>query len=58
MQMKFSFRNKCVLFAVHISSDKDKEVDDAYILSKYPVLQQFQDAFPVDILEFSPHREV
>ena len=49
METKCSHRNKCVLFAVHISSDKDKEVEDAYILRKYLVLQQFQDAFLVDI---------
>ena len=32
MQTKCSCRNKCVLFAVHISCDKVKEVEDAYIL--------------------------
>ena len=43
---------------MHISSDKGKVVEDADVLSKYPVLQQFQDVFPTEILEFPPHREV
>ena len=46
-----------MLFAVHISSDKDKEVEDADVLRKYPVLKKFQDVFPFDISNFSPHRE-
>jgi len=29
------------MFAVHISSDNDKEVEDADVLSRYPVLQKF-----------------
>jgi len=40
MQAKRSLRKVCVLFAIHISSDKGKEVEDANILSRYPVLQQ------------------
>ena len=42
---------------MHISSDKGKEVEDVYVLRKYPVLQ-FQDVFPEDITEFPPHVEV
>jgi len=38
-QENHSQRKGCVLFAVHISSDKGKEVEDAYVLSKYPILQ-------------------
>jgi len=47
-----------VLFVVHISCDKGKEVEDADVLRRYLVLQQFQDVFPEDISEFPPHREV
>ena len=47
-----------MLFAVHISSDKGKEVEDADALSWYQILQQFQDVFPTNISEFPPHREV
>lgn len=47
-----------MLFAVHSSSDKGKEVEDADVLSRYPFLQQFQDVFPTDISELSPQREV
>jgi len=41
MQEKHSRRKGYMLFAVHISSDKGKEVEDAYGLSRYLVLQQF-----------------
>eukprot|EP00253_Pinus_taeda_P005252 PITA_05252 len=58
MQAKHSCMKGCMLFLVHISSDKSKEVEDADVLSRYPVLQQFKDVFPKDILEFPPHREV
>ena len=47
-----------MLFVVHLSSDKDKEVEDVDVLRKYLVLQQFHDVFPVDISDFLPHREV
>ena len=47
-----------MLFVVHISSDKDKEVEDAYVLSMYSVLQQIHDAFPAEISELSLHKEV
>jgi len=43
---------------VYISSDTGKEFEDADVLSRYPVLQQFQDVFLEDISEFPPHREV
>jgi len=46
-----------VLSLVHISSDKGKEVEDANVLRRYPVLQQFQDVFPTYISELPPHRE-
>ena len=39
MQEKHSHRKGCVLFIVHISSDKGKEVDDVDVLSRYPFLQ-------------------
>lgn len=39
MQEKCSHRKECVLFAVHISSDKGKHVDDEEVLSRYPILQ-------------------
>jgi len=41
MQEKHSCRKGCSLFAVHIYNDKGKEVEDADVLSEYPVLQQF-----------------
>lgn len=58
MQVKCSRRKGCALFVVHIYSDKAKEVEDEDVLSRYPVLQQFQDVFLADISEFPPHREV
>eukprot|EP00253_Pinus_taeda_P005974 PITA_05974 len=58
MQEKCSRRKGCVLFVVHISSDKGKEVEDVDVLRRYPVLQQFQDVFPAKISESPPHREV
>jgi len=41
MQAKCSHRKGCVFFAVHISSDKGKEFEDADVLNNYLVLQQF-----------------
>ena len=38
MQVKHSRRKGYMLFIVHISSDKGKEVDDVDVLSRYPVL--------------------
>ena len=58
IQDKCSRRKGCVLFAVHISREKGKKVDDADVLNRFPVLQQFQDVFPTDISELPPHREV
>ena len=58
IQAKCSHRKGCVLFAVHISSDKGKEVEDADMLIKYPVLQQFKDVFPEDITKLPHHKEV
>ena len=45
MQEKSSHRKRCVLFVVHISSDKGREDEDVEILNMYPILQQFQDVF-------------
>ena len=41
VQAKRNYRKGCVMFAVHISSDKGKEVEDADVLSRYLLLQQF-----------------
>ena len=38
MHEKHSHIKRCVLFAMHISSDKGKEDEDANILSKYMIL--------------------
>ena len=58
MQTKCSHRKGCVLFTMHISSDKGKDVEDAEVLSSYLILQQFQDVFRAYISEFPPHGEV
>ena len=58
MHAKYSQRKGCMLFSLHIYNDKSKSVKDAKVFSKYPILQHFQDVFPVDISEFPPHREV
>ena len=39
MQAKHSHRKGFALFAVHISSDKGKEVEDANVLIRYPIIQ-------------------
>ena len=39
MQAKRSCRKGCVLFPVHISSNKGKEVEDVDVLIRYLVLQ-------------------
>ena len=44
------------MLAVHISSDKGKEVEDVDVLIRYPVSQQFHYVLPEDITEFPPHR--
>jgi len=51
MQAKSNCRKGRVLFVAHVSSDKGKDVDDDEVLRRYHVLQQFQDVFPIDILE-------
>ena len=56
MQEKRSRGKGCILFAMHISSDKGKEVEDADVLRRYPILQEFQDVFPEDITELPPHK--
>ena len=43
---------------MHISSDKGKDVEDNEVLMRYPILQQFQDLYPIEILNLPPHREV
>eukprot|EP00253_Pinus_taeda_P035113 PITA_35113 len=58
MWAKHSYRKGCVMFVVHISSDKGKEVEDAEVLSRYLVLQYFQDVSHEDITEFLPYKEV
>jgi len=40
MQAKHSYMKGCVLFAVHISNDKGKDVEDDEVLKRYIVLQQ------------------
>jgi len=39
MQEMYNRRKGCVLFVVNIYTVKGKEVEDADILSRYPVLQ-------------------
>jgi len=58
MQARCSIKKGCVLCFVHISSEKGKEVEDVDVLSRYLVIQQFQDVFPAKISSFPPHREV
>ena len=41
MQAKRSCRKGCVMFVVHISSDKGKDVQDVEIFKRYPLLQKF-----------------
>jgi len=38
MREKHSHRKGCVLFAMHISSDKGKHIKDVKVLKKYLVL--------------------
>ena len=49
MHTKHSHKKCCVMFTVHISSDKVKEVEDADVLRRHRVLLQFQDVFLEDI---------
>jgi len=52
MQEKRNRRKGCVLFAVQISSDKGKDVEDTKLLNKYSILQHFHDVFLGEISEF------
>jgi len=38
MQDKRSFRKGCVLFVVHIFSDKGKDIEDDEVVKKYAIL--------------------
>ena len=58
MQEKCTSKKGCVLFAVNISSDKGKDVEDFEVLKTYPILQKFHDVFPADISNLLPHMEV
>lgn len=58
MQAKHSHGKGCVLFSMHISNDKGKDVEDEKVFRKYPFSQQFQGVFRVEISKFLPHREV
>lgn len=39
MQEKRSHRKRCKIFVVHIFIDKNKEIKDADVLNRYPLLQ-------------------
>ena len=39
MQEKGNSKKACVLFSVHISSDKGKDVEDAEVFKRYLVLK-------------------
>ena len=41
MQAKCICKKGCVLFAVHISSDKGKDVEGVEVSKRYPIFQQF-----------------
>jgi len=49
MQAKWSCRKGCVMFTVHVSSDKGKDVQDEKIFKRYHVLKQFHDVLPTYI---------
>lgn len=49
MQEKCNCEKGCLLFVVHISNDKGKDVKDEEALKRYPILQQLQDVFPTEI---------
>ena len=57
MQETHSHRKGCVLFAVHIYSDKGKDVEDVECMKRYLILHPFQDVFSAEISELSPRRE-
>lgn len=58
MEEKNRHKKGCLLFLVHISNGKGKDVEDDEVLKKYLVLHQFQDVFPVEIALLPPHREL
>ena len=58
MEKQNNCRKMCVLFSVHISSDKGNDFEDDEFMNKYHVLQQFLDVFPAEILDLLPHRVV
>jgi len=58
MEAKRSCKKGCVMFEVHISNDKCKDVEDEKILKRYIVLQQFQLVFPTEIPMLPPHGEM
>ena len=58
MQVNRSRRKGCVMFAVHISSDKGKDVEDEEIFKRYPIFQQYQDVLPTEIPQLPLHREI
>jgi len=58
MQAKHSCKKGFVMFAVHISSDKGKDVEDEEIFRRYPVLKQYQDVFPAEVPKLPAHRGV
>jgi len=58
MKENHSHRKRCNIFAVRISSDKGKEVEDVDALNKYPILQKFNDVFLEEITDLQRHRVV
>ena len=58
MQAEHNCRKGCVMFAVHISSDKGKYFEDVEIFKRYPILQQFEDIFSIEIPQFPSLKEV
>ena len=39
MQEKRGSMKGCILLAIHISSDKGKDVEDVEVLKRYPIFQ-------------------
>jgi len=54
MQAKWSNRKLCILFVVQVSKNKENDTEikdeEAKLLQKYPVLQQYVDGFLVEVL--------
>ena len=57
MEVKYGCRKWCALFVAHIFSDRIKDVEDAEVMKRYLILQQFHDAFLEEIIEIPLHRE-